>query len=246
MSIGEQGDVQIGRNMRRWLVRQTQDYLNPPQFLGNSVPAPVPPVPYEFRRFELAADLAPGGQALAWPCSWSDSAGDYVTDDSDPSVQFLVQDISGYSGSGRVASSGYDPAVPGFQGWCIHAHDRGSNDAAIDTWEIVGLAGLVGAGRSELARAIFGIDRPDAGRVVVGGRRLPGGALDILAPVEVRVHYDSLRLAACQNIEVGDVVRMAQYRGCGHPNEERAECPTGPSPAPGKIQEPDRAACRCD
>jgi rhamnose transport system ATP-binding protein len=41
--------------------------------------------------------------------------------------------------------------------------------------EIVALAGLVGAGRSEVARAIFGIDRPDAGHVEVLGRRLPGG-----------------------------------------------------------------------
>ncbi len=39
--------------------------------------------------------------------------------------------------------------------------------------EIVGLAGLVGAGRSEVARAVFGIDRRDAGEVVVEGRRLP-------------------------------------------------------------------------
>jgi rhamnose transport system ATP-binding protein len=42
--------------------------------------------------------------------------------------------------------------------------------------EIVGLAGLVGAGRSEVARAIFGIDKPDAGRVEVDGRRLPPGS----------------------------------------------------------------------
>ncbi|MFC4115405.1 sugar ABC transporter ATP-binding protein [Nonomuraea zeae] len=38
--------------------------------------------------------------------------------------------------------------------------------------EIVALAGLVGAGRSEVARAVFGIDRWDAGSVEVDGRRL--------------------------------------------------------------------------
>ena len=41
--------------------------------------------------------------------------------------------------------------------------------------EIVALAGLVGAGRSEVARAVFGIDRPDAGHVEMEGRRLPPG-----------------------------------------------------------------------
>jgi rhamnose transport system ATP-binding protein len=39
--------------------------------------------------------------------------------------------------------------------------------------EIVALAGLVGAGRSEVARAIFGIDRRDAGSVEVDGVALP-------------------------------------------------------------------------
>ncbi|MCK2221143.1 sugar ABC transporter ATP-binding protein [Actinomadura sp. ATCC 31491] len=38
--------------------------------------------------------------------------------------------------------------------------------------EIVALAGLVGAGRSEVARAVFGIDRWDAGGVEVDGRPL--------------------------------------------------------------------------
>jgi rhamnose transport system ATP-binding protein len=42
--------------------------------------------------------------------------------------------------------------------------------------EIVALAGLVGAGRSEVARAVFGVDRYDAGRVAVGGVRLAGGS----------------------------------------------------------------------
>ncbi|HET9169212.1 MAG TPA: sugar ABC transporter ATP-binding protein [Actinospica sp.] len=42
--------------------------------------------------------------------------------------------------------------------------------------EIVGLAGLVGAGRSEVARAVFGVDRWDAGSVTVGGRELRPGS----------------------------------------------------------------------
>ncbi|MFJ4415608.1 MULTISPECIES: sugar ABC transporter ATP-binding protein [unclassified Streptomyces] len=42
--------------------------------------------------------------------------------------------------------------------------------------EIVGLAGLVGAGRSEVARAVFGVDRFDGGEVEVLGRRLTPGA----------------------------------------------------------------------
>ena len=38
--------------------------------------------------------------------------------------------------------------------------------------EIVGLAGLVGAGRSEIARAVFGVDRYDAGSVRLGGKQV--------------------------------------------------------------------------
>lgn len=38
--------------------------------------------------------------------------------------------------------------------------------------EIVGLAGLVGAGRTELARAIYGLDRIDAGEIYIRGKRV--------------------------------------------------------------------------
>lgn len=41
--------------------------------------------------------------------------------------------------------------------------------------EIVGLAGLVGAGRSEVARAVFGVDPYDSGTVSLGGSVLKGG-----------------------------------------------------------------------
>jgi rhamnose transport system ATP-binding protein len=42
--------------------------------------------------------------------------------------------------------------------------------------EIVALAGLIGAGRTEVARAIFGIDRWDAGTVTLAGTPLPPGS----------------------------------------------------------------------
>jgi len=38
--------------------------------------------------------------------------------------------------------------------------------------EILGVAGLVGAGRTELARALFGLDRIDSGKVIVFGREV--------------------------------------------------------------------------
>lgn len=41
--------------------------------------------------------------------------------------------------------------------------------------EVVGLGGLMGAGRSELAKAIFGFDRVTKGRVEMGGKTLPVG-----------------------------------------------------------------------
>jgi inositol transport system ATP-binding protein len=47
--------------------------------------------------------------------------------------------------------------------------------------EILGIAGLVGAGRTEVARAIFGADPFDTGRVVVGGQ-----------PVDIRSPQDAI------------------------------------------------------
>jgi ribose transport system ATP-binding protein len=42
----------------------------------------------------------------------------------------------------------------------------------LHTGEIVGLAGLVGSGRTELARAIFGVDPIDSGRIFVFGKEV--------------------------------------------------------------------------
>ena len=48
--------------------------------------------------------------------------------------------------------------------------------------EILGVAGLVGAGRTEMARAVFGVDAFDSGRVVVDGK-----------PVTIRTPRDAIR-----------------------------------------------------
>ena len=63
-------------------------------------------------------------------------------------------------------------------------HAPGVSGASLDIreGEIVGLAGLVGAGRSELARAIFGADRRQSGEVELGGGHLGASA----PPVSLR------------------------------------------------------------
>jgi ribose transport system ATP-binding protein len=54
---------------------------------------------------------------------------------------------------------------------------RHLRDVTIETHrgEIVGLAGLLGSGRTETARAIFGVDPVDSGRVLLDGRQLALG-----------------------------------------------------------------------
>jgi len=47
-------------------------------------------------------------------------------------------------------------------------------DLSVHSGEILGVAGLMGSGRTELARAIFGADPTDAGTVRVAGQKLPG------------------------------------------------------------------------
>jgi len=43
-------------------------------------------------------------------------------------------------------------------------------DMTIHAGQVVGLAGLLGSGRTETARLLFGIDTPDAGRITVDGK----------------------------------------------------------------------------
>ena len=66
------------------------------------------------------------------------------------------------------------PRRPGSAALRVEGLRRGAlvRDVSFEarTGEILGIAGLVGSGRTELLRAIFGADRPDAGRVLIDGR----------------------------------------------------------------------------
>lgn len=75
--------------------------------------------------------------------------------------------------------------------------------------EIVGLAGLMGAGRTEVARAIFGVDRLDAGRIEVDGRpvriRSPHGGVKAgiaMVPEERKSQALVLGMSVAENLTV--------------------------------------------
>jgi rhamnose transport system ATP-binding protein len=81
--------------------------------------------------------------------------------------------------------------------------------------EIVALAGLVGSGRSEVARAVFGIDRYDAGRVVMRGQQLrrgsPTGAMAAgigFVPEDRRQQGLVMDMSVQQNVALASLGRL--------------------------------------
>jgi rhamnose transport system ATP-binding protein len=83
--------------------------------------------------------------------------------------------------------------------------------------EIVALAGLVGAGRSEVARAIFGIDRVDAGEVRIAGKPLqlgrPQAAVRAglaLVPEDRRAQGLALELSIARNASLTVLGRLVK------------------------------------
>jgi rhamnose transport system ATP-binding protein len=81
--------------------------------------------------------------------------------------------------------------------------------------EVVALAGLVGSGRSEVARAVFGIDRYDAGSVTITGRALrrgsPTAAMDAgigFVPEDRRQNGLVMELSTARNIALASLGRL--------------------------------------
>jgi ABC-type sugar transport system ATPase subunit len=132
------------------------------------------------------------------------------------------------AGTGPVAleiqgvTRGRDPLDP----HAVMLHDI---SLTVRQGEIVGLAGLVGAGRTELARAVFGADPLQHGRVLVAGEEVRiGSPIDAiragigLVPEDRKLQALFLSLAIRTNLSVAAMDRLTGALGLLRPREEEA------------------------
>ncbi len=98
--------------------------------------------------------------------------------------------------------------------------------------EIVGVAGLLGAGRTELARAIFGADAFDTGRVILDGQavRFDGPADAIargigLLPEDRKAHGVVGSLTMARNMALPHGRRVSRFGLIGRKREEELARP---------------------
>jgi ribose transport system ATP-binding protein len=97
----------------------------------------------------------------------------------------LVREMVGHDLPPRSQSSKGPSGAPALRVERLCAGDRVREVSfAVRCGEILGLAGLVGSGRTETLRVIFGADRRDCGAVFVG---------DCPAPANLRVPADAVR-----------------------------------------------------
>jgi ribose transport system ATP-binding protein len=83
--------------------------------------------------------------------------------------------------------------------------------------EIVGMTGLVGSGAKDVLRCLFGLQRPDAGRIEIEGARIGGrspsaavaGGL-ALVPEDRRGHGVALSLSVRENTTIASLDRFAR------------------------------------
>jgi len=96
------------------------------------------------------------------------------------------------------------------------AHPEQALDLALRSGEILGMAGLVGAGRTELACAVFGVDRPAGGELRLDGRKLavrsPRDAIDqgiFLVPEDRKRTGLVLEQTVTENISLANLKAFA-------------------------------------
>jgi len=103
------------------------------------------------------------------------------------------------------------------EGLCTAAHPRHRLTFSVRAGEILGLAGLVGAGRTELLRTLFGIDRPVRGLIRVAGAmvdlRHPKDAIRAgmaLVPEDRKEQGIILEMAVGENVSLAGLKREAR------------------------------------
>ncbi|MGW2045979.1 sugar ABC transporter ATP-binding protein [Streptomyces sp. NPDC001858] len=92
-----------------------------------------------------------------------------------------------------------------------------SLDLTVRPGEIVGLAGLVGSGRSEILETIYGARKPSAGQVLVDGRPLRPGSVPAavraglgLAPEERKAQALLMLESVTRNVSVSSMSRFSR------------------------------------
>jgi rhamnose transport system ATP-binding protein len=136
---------------------------------------------------------------------------------------------------GREVAQVYPPseAVPGnvvLSLKQVGCAESGVHDVSLEVraGEILGLAGLVGAGRTELARVIFGLTPADAGEIRLNGEALslrsPRDAVNhgiAYVPEDRRRHGVVLELPVAQNLSMA--IHRTLFRGAWlRPKAERS------------------------
>jgi ABC-type sugar transport system ATPase subunit len=125
---------------------------------------------------------------------------------------------------GREVSAMYhrNPLPPGEERLRVEHLTRGGELSdlcfSLRAGEIVGMAGLIGAGRTELCRALFGVDPIDSGRVSVAGRpvsiRSPKEAVRAglaLVTEDRQITGLALRLPIAHNITLANVTAISRF-----------------------------------
>ncbi len=119
-------------------------------------------------------------------------------------------------------------AVLEIAGFRTSAHPSHALDLALHAGEILGMAGLVGAGRTELACALFGVDTPAGGEVRLAGRpvtiRTPRDAIDhgiFLIPEDRKRSGLVLEFSVNENISLANLMAFASGALIGSGAERR-------------------------
>jgi len=136
---------------------------------------------------------------------------------------------------GREISTIFPPAerprgaaVLSLRGVGCHASGVHNITLEIRSGEVLGLAGLVGAGRTELARVLFGITPADAGEISLKGKpleiRSPRDAIAAgigYLPEDRRRHGVILELSVAANITLGILPRLFPRTWLRHSTERQ-------------------------